>query len=137
MLIIIIGLPGSGKTSYIKNNKLFKDFIIHDDFISNFFNGELINDLKENNKDICIADPRLCNVEIFNKFIIIIQELIKDKSNIKLLLFENNKNKCLINAKLRNNKNKKVDKNIELLSEIYNLDNYKHLNYSYEVLSVY
>lgn len=136
MLIIIIGLPGSGKTSYIKNNKIFKDFIIHDDFISNFFNGELMRDLKTNN-NICVSDPRLCNIQMFNKYIEIFQEVIKDKSQIKLLLFENDKNKCLFNAKLRNQKNKKVDKTIELLSEIYNLENYKILDYSYEILSVY
>lgn len=136
MLIIIIGLPGSGKTSYIKNNKIFNDFIFHDDFISNFFNGELMRDLKTNN-NICVSDPRLCNIQMFNKYIEIFQEVIKDKSQIKLLLFENDKNKCLINAKLRNQKNKKVDKTIELLSEIYNLENYKILDYSYEILSVY
>lgn len=135
MLIIIIGLPGSGKTSYIKKNEFFKDFIFHDDFISNFFNGELMRDLKTSDKNICIADPRLCNIQMFNKYIEIFQEVIKDKSQIKLLLFENDKNKCLINAKLR--KNKKVDKTIELLSEIYNLDNYKHIDYSCEVLPVY
>jgi hypothetical protein len=127
MIIIIIGLPASGKTTYFKNNKkLFKDYIFHDDFISNFFNGELINDINSGN-NVCICDPRLCNIQIFNKYI----NIIKD-NKIKLLLFENNKEKCLINAKSRN---KKVYKTIELLSEIYDINNYK--NYDYDIIQVY
>lgn len=134
MLVIIIGLPGSGKTTYFKkNNELFKDFIFHDDFISNFFNGELMNDLKDGNK-ICINDPRLCNIQIFNRYINIILEVIKDKSQIRLILFENNKDRCLENSKFRN-KNKKVDKTIELLSQIYDLNNYK--DYEFEIIPVY
>ncbi len=132
MLIIIIGLPASGKTTYFNNNNqnLFKDYIFHDDFISNFFNGELMYDIK-NNKKICICDPRLCNIEVFNKYINIFLEF-KDKKEIKLILFENNKNKCLENAKSRN---KRVNKTIELLSNIYNLENYN--NYETDILKVF
>jgi len=132
MLVIIIGLPGSGKTTYFNNNKenLFKNYIYHDDFISNFFNGELMNDIKEN-KNVCISDPRLCNIEKFNNYLKVFLEF-KDKKEIKLILFENNKNKCLENAKHRNKKN--VNKTIELLSNIYNLDNYN--SFHFEIIPI-
>ena len=45
-IVIVIGLPASGKTTYInsisKNNDKYTD-----DFISNFFNGVLISKIKE------------------------------------------------------------------------------------------
>ena len=132
MIIIIIGLPASGKTTYFQNNKeLFKDYIFHDDFISNFFNGELLNDINSGH-NVCICDPRLCNITYYNKYINIIKENDNYNNKIKLLLFSNNKEKCLINAKSRN---KKVDKTIESLSQIYDINNYNH--YDYEILEVY
>jgi len=129
-LIIIIGLPASGKTTYYNEN--FKDiYLFFDDFVSNMVSGELIKSLKKTNQDICIADPRLCNYSIFTKVMKIIEEII-DKSDISLILFENNKDKCIINAKKRKNKN--VEKTIEYLSNIYNYENYN--NYNYEIKEI-
>ena len=125
-LIVIIGLPASGKTTYYNEN--FKDtHLFFDDFISNMVSGELIKSLKKGNQDICIADPRLCNYSIFTKVMKLIEEIIDNKSDILLILFENNKDKCFINAKKRKNKN--VEKTIEFLSNIYNHENYKYYNY--------
>lgn len=129
-LIIIIGLPASGKTTYF-NELLINDYKFFDDFISNFINGELIEEIKKNHNNICISDPRLCNPNIFIKIMKIIEKYI-EKSNISLILFENDKNKCLINAKKRINKN--VDKTIEFLSNIYNYDTYK--SYDYKILKI-
>ena len=132
MLIIIIGLAGSGKTSYFKSNKDLRDkYEFHDDFIRNFFDGEVMEKIKEG-KDICLADPRLCNPRIFNDFI---KEILKvlNKTEIKLLLFENNPERCLINANKRIGKN--VTKMIETYSKNYNLDNY--LEFDCEILKVH
>ena len=124
-LIVIIGLPASGKTTYYNEN--FKDtHLFFDDFISNMVSGELIESIKKDNQDICIADPRLCNYQTFLKTIAIFNQFI-DKSDISLILFENNKDKCFINSKKRKNKN--VEKTIEFLSNIYNHENYKYYNY--------
>ena len=86
-MIIIIGLPGSGKSYYYENNIKKMGYELYDDFISEFFNGELYNNLKNN---LCLIDPRLCNFELFVKIMKIIQEKI-NKSNIKLILFTNDK----------------------------------------------
>lgn len=129
-MIIIIGLPGSGKTTYFKNNLIDK-YELFDDFISTFFNGELIEKIKEK-KELCLIDPRLCNYDLF---INIMNEIIKyiNKSEIKLLLFENNPKKCIINSKKRINKN--VDNMINIYSNIYIIDNYK--KYNYEILKIF
>lgn len=132
MLTVIIGLPACGKTTYYNQDETLKiNYEFHDDFISNFIDGELIEDLKLH-KNVCVADPRLCNFQIFEKVMKTIEEYI-DKNNITLILFKNNKEQCLVNAKERKNKN--VDNTIENYSKVYNLDNYK--NYNYKILDVF
>jgi hypothetical protein len=127
-MLIIIGLAGSGKTTYFHKN-LSDKYELYDDFISNFFDGEIIEKINEN---ICLIDPRLCDIEIFKKYMIEIEKFI-DKSQIKLLLFENNPEKCLINSQFRKNKN--VSKMIEFYSKKYDLNDYQ--DYNYEILKVY
>ena len=116
MLTIVIGLPGSGKT-FFSNTLGIKVF---DDFIFNFYSGELLNDI-ENNIDVCINDPRLCNYTIFQRYMKIFEKRI-DKNNIQLYLFENDPDKCKQNA------NKNVNDFIDNYTKIYNLDNYKSYN---------
>ena len=128
-MIIVIGLPGSGKTHLINKFKMN----IYDDFISNFFNGELIDELLEN-KDICIADPRLCNKEIFEKYMKCIEEIV-NKSDISLILFKNDKEQCLKNIENRNKK--RVINNIERLSMIYNPYDEIYMKYKNEIIDVY
>ena len=124
-LVILIGLSGSGKTTYY--NKNLKDkYLFYDDYISNIFDGKLINELKRNEKDICIADPRLCNYSIFLRLMNLLENYI-NKSDINIILFENDKEKCIKNAIKRGNRN--VKKSIEFNSIIYNLENYKDYNY--------
>ena len=127
-MLIIIGLAGSGKTTYYHKNLSYK-YELYDDFISNFFDGEIIEKI---NEDICLIDPRLCDFEIFKNIMLDIEKFI-DKSQIKLLLFENNPERCLINSQMRKNKN--VAKMIEIYSKKYDLNNYK--NYNYDILKVY
>ena len=128
MLLIIIGLPASGKTTYF--NEYLKDkYKFYDDFISNVFDGELIRDIKKKEGDICIADPRLCNYQTFMGSMKLFLQYL-DKSEIKLILFENNKDNCIINAEKRTSRF--VKKSIEFNSMIYNLDNYN----DYEIIDI-
>jgi hypothetical protein len=127
-MLIIIGLAGSGKTTYFQQN-LSNKYELFDDFISNFFDGEIIEKI---NDEICLIDPRLCNFELFKEIMIEIEKYI-DRSKIKLLLFENNPEGCLVNSRMRQKKN--VEKMIEIYSKKYDLDNYR--DYDYEILKVY
>jgi len=127
-MLIIIGLAGSGKTTYFHKN-LGDKYHLYDDFISNFFDGEIIEKI---NEDICLIDPRLCDYEMFKRIMNEIEKYI-DRKNIKLLLFENNPEKCLINSQMRKNKN--VAKMIEIYSKKYDLKNYQ--DYNYEIIKVY
>jgi cytidylate kinase len=127
-MLIIIGLAGSGKTTYFQQN-LSNKYELFDDFVSNFFDGEIIEKI---NEEICLIDPRLCNFELFKEIMMEIEKYI-DRSKIKLLLFENNPDGCLVNSRMRQKKN--VEKMIEIYSKKYDLDNYR--DYDYEILKVY
>ena len=129
MLIIIIGLPASGKTTYYHNN-YSQDFKLYDDFISSFYDGLLLEDLS-NGINLCITDPRLCNFERFEEYMKVFLGII-DKSQIELVLFENNKDCCLINADKRN---KKVAKTIEFYSNNYDLNKFR--DYNHKVIDVF
>lgn len=124
-MLIIIGLAGSGKTTYF-NKYLSDKYELYDDFISNLFDIEKIND------KTCLIDPRLCDFEIFQDVMIDIEKCI-DKKQIKLILFENNPELCLINSRKRLNKN--VEEMIKIYSKKYQLTNY--FNYNYEIIKVF
>ena len=123
-LIILIGLPASGKTTYY-NEIVDKNYKFYDDFITNIYDGNLCNDIK-NNVKICISDPRLCNFDTFKQIMKEIEKYIT-KDKIKIILFPNNKLSSLINASKRNKKN--VNNMIEIYSSLYKIENYLDYNH--------
>ncbi|ANB51041.1 hypothetical protein [Powai lake megavirus] len=145
-LIIVIGLPGSGKTSWCKNQQ---EYIIFDDFISTFYDGEIISALV-NNKKVCINDPRLCIFDIFARHINIMEEYI-NRNNIYLVLFENNPQQCIINAhnrienkynnmntfnpKQKNLEKQRLELNITEYAKKYSINNY--LKWNHIIINVY
>lgn len=84
--IIIIGLPGSGKTTYANDN-LSKTHKIYDDCLFNWYSKELIDDINNKN-NIVLIDPRLSNLDTFFKYIRIILSKI-DRQDIELIVYDN------------------------------------------------
>lgn len=95
-VIIVIGLPGSGKTTFLKYLKSYECF---DDFIGTFYDGHVITSLKSG-KRVALADPRLCIPKIFLKYIDEI-ELYVPRDEIVLILFDTPVDTCINNATLR------------------------------------
>lgn len=114
-IIMIIGLPGSGKT-YL-SNKYSDEYIIYDDYLSTIWNGKLVHDI-ETGRKVCINDPRLCGVQTFTREF---QKYVKlvGAENIQIITFENNPQQCALNKPDR-----KYD--IEKFSKIYDLKNYEN-----------
>lgn len=126
MFILVVGLPGSGKSTYVKNN--YPDFIIHDDFLSNVWNGKAIDDVNKG-KDVILVDPRLTYPKTFSRVINMF-----NKQPDLIILFENDPDQCIMNSKLRV-PYRDVHRNITSFSEHYSFDTY--LNYETKVVDVY
>jgi len=107
IIYLIIGLPGSGKTTIM--NKFKRTHLI-DDMTS-------ISQLPTNaTKRIAISDPYFCRKPVFDSAISILKKQYPEHI-IKLIEFENDKYKAIQNADKR--KDKKVKKLIEQLSKDY------------------
>ena len=123
-LIILIGLPGSGKTTYCKE-LAYKNYMIHDDFITKFFDGSAIASLEKIKLgvNVCLSDPRLCLPDIFNRYIATILKYV-DRTLIQLVLYENNPEQCIENIEGRGHRHKIID-TIQKYSAYYDLYNYQ------------
>lgn len=129
LLILVIGLSHSGKTTYCKNN--IKSHFLYDDFIPSFYEGKIVNDLIKKKK-IVLNDPRLCNFNTFQLFMDIFEKYIS-KKEILLILFNNEKENCIRNINLKNELN--VKENIIYNSKKYNIKKYN--NYNNIIIPVY
>lgn len=128
-VIMVIGLPASGKSTYIKH---LQNYLLCDDFITTFFNGEVLKKISEGHK-VCLSDPRLCMMRVFED---VIRKIKPYTPTIKLILFENNPEKCIINSRTRNDKRdgQKMEQCILNYSKVYLLENYKNYDNDIETI---
>lgn len=113
----LIGLPGSGKTTYIKQfnpkyNAIFDDILTPEDVV------KFIGTCNEFGGLIVIADCNLCNPQILEVFETIIKKEIHREAKLEYIYFENNPDACRANVKLRND-GRNVEDSIIALSRIY------------------
>ncbi|AEQ60465.1 hypothetical protein [Acanthamoeba polyphaga mimivirus] len=133
-LIIVIGLPGSGKTHLCREiSSLDSSRQIVDDFIGSFYNGNITRLLSSECK-LCINDPRLCLKNVFKRFIKIFEQHI-GQDNIYLILFENNPEQCKFNVQNRNDNRKGILEIVDQYSQRYDIATYS--KYDYEIRTVF
>ncbi|MFA6586226.1 MAG: AAA family ATPase [Candidatus Paceibacterota bacterium] len=128
-ITIIIGLPGSGKTTYIKNNsEEFKNAVICDDyhkssykksheFKDSIYYQDLLTALKDG-KDVVLTDIVWCKSErlkILEENVKEVLEKLEMKAKINYIYFENNREACKKNVLQRNRSKEKVEREIELI----------------------
>lgn len=98
--VLIIGLPGSGKT-YLANTKYEpKCYVLIDDPSNNKSSSALMTyHLNDTSRNLVITDPHLCNTKNRNKSV----EFIKSKGyEVECVFFENDEEKCKKLLKERN-----------------------------------
>lgn len=135
-IFIIIGLPGSGKSTYLNNNSTYfqnlrKHGYIFDDVLNNYNFVQIMDKLKqnENNYDVFFADPRFCDINIFKS---VLNDILTyyDKDKIQLIMYENNPEDCI------NNK-KELKNEIESLSKTYNIYDEEYAKYKSSIRNIY
>lgn len=92
-LTIIVGLPGSGKTTLTKNLSTDENMII-DDFFNTHFAQSVLPLLKL--KPVIINDPRLCLKSIFVHLLDILGDYMQNL-HIHIIFFENSPEQCIKN----------------------------------------
>ena len=132
-LTVVIGLPGSGKTTYCLMNNVEDN--MYDDYVSKLVNDRIVSDLL-NGSNVCINDPRLCMFDVFERHMAYFKKYIPE-TNIKLILFENEPEKCLMNVSNRNDSRKGLFETINRYSQVYSIDKYIELKMNYNLIHVW
>jgi len=135
-LTIIIGLPCSGKTQYMKNFNSKK----YDDVLNNLADNIFIQDLmymntQKMNEHIIVNDPRLCDSLVFDNFIKILLDYIP-KENIDLVLFKNNPELCLKNYGNMDDKRDVIDF-INQYKSIYDVNHKSYNDFKKKIIPIW
>lgn len=107
--LIIVGLPASGKSTYIESIKTSRDLIL-DDFVTK---DSVLDAMKKDYDRVIISDSIFCKKEPLNNLL----DLIKP-NEYEILYYENDYEQCLRNSMRR--LNKVVLGAIYLLKDEYN-----------------
>lgn len=121
-LVIVIGLPGAGKTTLCQQIADRTRCVTHDDFITHMYNGQLIDDLQTHSL-VCINDPRLCQPQILLDYMPRLEAHVP-RSQILLILFPNDANTASQQLQQRADRPNLTRATIHSYSKLYDLDNY-------------
>ena len=113
-VVLVLGLPASGKTTFCKSHFDDKDFNVLDDALFLAGSEIILSQLLEEGQKVVFCDPRLCNVDTFKKLYEHVVNCVASPLQIAVVYFENNPEQCKRNAHRDN-----IDLDIQQLAHRY------------------
>ena len=98
-VVLVLGLPASGKTTFCKSH--FDDklgFHVFDDALFLEAREIVLSNLLEKGEKVVFCDPRLCNLDTFKKLYEHVVKCVDSPLQIAVVYFDNNPEQCRKNA---------------------------------------
>jgi ABC-type molybdenum transport system ATPase subunit/photorepair protein PhrA len=96
-VLMIMGLPGSGKSTLSRS---LKDFDVFDDFVQTFGRSRRVKMCLDSGRRVCLVDPRLCMQSVYDDVVSRLTQIVHIH-DIHVITFANNPEQCVRNAHAR------------------------------------
>jgi len=116
-VVLVLGLPASGKTTFCQSHFDDKTFYIFDDALFSASSEIVLSKLLEKGQKVVYCDPRLCSLDIFKKLYEHVVQCVDSPAQIAVVYFDNDPEQCVKNA-LHHRDN--IDLDIQRLAGRYN-----------------
>ncbi len=126
-IIFIVGLPGSGKTTFAESIPREDGWVVHDDFLDEWWKGSVKRQIQAGCR-VCLSDPRLCSFTTFQRIADEVLSLLHENDEILVILFENDVEQCLRNLKRRervSEKRRRLENSVRNMTTHYDIDQWK------------
>jgi hypothetical protein len=116
-VVLVLGLPASGKTTFCQSHFDEKVFYIFDDPLFSSASEIVLNKLVEKGQKVVFCDPRLCSLDIFKKLYEHLVQFVDSPAQIAVVYFDNDPEQCGKNA---HHHRDNIDSDIKRLADRYN-----------------
>lgn len=99
IITLVIGLPGSGKTTFVRNTKQSTDVCVDDPTDLNKV-YQLCDAAYSAGNNVYISDPKLCVGSILRDAVTLLKKRYTT-AELQFIFFENNPEQCIANARSR------------------------------------
>lgn len=90
-LVLVVGLPASGKTTFTDRNYATPEWIILDDEMFSTPHELVLASLLNRGSKVVLCDPRLCLLDCFSSVHALALTHVESRSQIEVVYFDNNK----------------------------------------------
>ena len=98
-IIVVVGLPGSGKSQYIHSYK--RDAYILDECMVDIMWLSRVADAIQHSRLVIVSDSRFCMPSIFKRIYAKLLSMVMNSDQIRIVYFSNTPDQCASNVLIR------------------------------------